>query len=76
MDEPATCPKPRRGRPPKANARHAKNTIHVTLSDLERAAIAEASRVDGKDEAVYVREVALSAARNVVSKGTNLFVAP
>ncbi len=71
MDKEAHAPKRKPGRPPKPNARHAKNTIHVTLSDVERAAVDEAVRVSGTEAAVFVREAALAAARKIMAKSDN-----
>ena len=52
-----------RGRPRKLNPRSSKNTIHVTLSDVERAIIDSAARLARKPPAVYAREMVFSAAR-------------
>jgi uncharacterized protein (DUF1778 family) len=68
MSEAIAEPKRPRGRPRKPNARHSGNTKHVTLSDVERAELEEAARVDGKDCAVYIRDAALAAARHLLSR--------
>lgn len=51
-----------RGRPRKLNPRSSKNTIHVTLTDIERATIDAAARLARKAPAVYAREMVFSAA--------------
>ena len=52
-----------RGRPRKLNPRSSKNTIHVTLTDVERATIDAAAHLARKPPAVYAREMVFSAAR-------------
>ena len=51
-----------RGRPRKLNPRSTKNTIHVTLTDIERATIDAAARLARKPPAVYAREMVYGAA--------------
>lgn len=63
MDEINRAPAPRRrGRPRTPNPRRKQNTIHVTLTDEERATILAAARFLGRDHSVCTREWAVQAA--------------
>jgi hypothetical protein len=62
-----------RGRPRKLNPRSSNNTIHVTLTDVERAIIDAAARLARKPPAVYAREKVFSAASLTQSSESSSF---